>query len=404
MTFWVVNMKEEEKITYFARTNFRNENRRFGIRKKDRRYHMYLVGKTGMGKSTLISNMIFSDLKGKEGLCLLDPHGDLVEKVLKFSDNYRKEDLIYFNPQDSTKTLGFNPLEVTDPSQKHLIVSALISVFKKIWFDSWGPRMEYILRNALLTLVEFPNSTLFNLQQLLSDGRFRKIITDRVKDEQLNNFWVNEFDRYSERFRQEAIAPIQNKIGQFLSNEVLRRVISQPKSSFDFRRIMDEGKILLVNLSKGKIGEDSASLLGAMLIAKIGLAALNRQDIPEEERRDFYLYVDEFQSFTTNSFVDILSESRKYHLNLILSNQYLGQIEEKIRLAILGNVGTLISFRVGAEDARYLAQEFYPIFSQDHLVNLPAYNIYLKLMIDKKTSQPFSAETLLPVDRSFIRN
>jgi type IV secretory pathway TraG/TraD family ATPase VirD4 len=391
-------MKEEEKITYFAKTNFRNENRRFGIRKMDRRYHMYLVGKTGMGKSTLVSNMIFSDLKEKEGLCLLDPHGDLVEKVLEFSDNYRKGDLIYFNPQDNAKTLGFNPLEVTYPSQKHLIVSALISVFKKIWFDSWGPRMEYILRNALLTLVEFPNSTLFNLQQLLSDGRFRKIITDRVKDEQLTNFWINEFDRYSERFRQEAIAPIQNKIGQFLSNAVLRRVVSQPKSSFDFRKIMDEGKILLVNLSKGKIGEDSASLLGAMLIAKVGLAALSRQDLPEEERKDFYLYVDEFQSFATNSFVDILSESRKYHLNLILSNQYLGQIEEKIRMAILGNVGTLVSFRVGAEDARYLAQEFYPVFSQDHLVNLPAYNIYLKLMIDRKTSQPFSAETLPPIN------
>ncbi|KUK50098.1 MAG: hypothetical protein XD75_0041 [Parcubacteria bacterium 33_209] len=393
-------MGEEEKITYFAKTNFRNEHRRFGIRKKDRRYHMYLVGKTGMGKSTVISNMIFSDLKEKEGLCLLDPHGDLVEKVLEFSHNYRKEDLIYFNPQDGNKTLGFNPLEVTDPSEARLVVSALISVFKKIWFDSWGPRMEYILRNALLTLVEFPNSTLLNLQQLLSDGRFRKIMTDRVKDEQLKNFWVNEFDRYSERFRQEAVAPIQNKIGQFLSNEVLRRVISQPKSSFDFRKMMDEGKILLVNLSKGKIGEDSASLLGAMLIAKIGLAALSRQDIPEEERKDFYLYVDEFQSFATSSFVDILSESRKYRLNLVLSNQYLGQIEEKIRMAILGNVGTLVSFRVGAEDARYLAQEFYPVFSQDHLVNLPAYNIYLKLMIDGKTSQPFSAETLPPVNIS----
>ncbi len=393
-------MGEEEKITYFAKTNFRNEHRRFGIRKKDRRYHMYLVGKTGMGKSTVISNMIFSDLKEKEGLCLLDPHGDLVEKVLEFSHNYRKEDLIYFNPQDGNKTLGFNPLEVTDPSEARLVVSALISVFKKIWFDSWGPRMEYILRNALLTLVEFPNSTLLNLQQLLSDGRFRKIMTDRVKDEQLKNFWVNEFDRYSERFRQEAVAPIQNKIGHFLSNEVLRRVISQPKSSFDFRKMMDEGKILLVNLSKGKIGEDSASLLGAMLIAKIGLAALSRQDIPEEERKDFYLYVDEFQSFATSSFVDILSESRKYRLNLVLSNQYLGQIEEKIRMAILGNVGTLVSFRVGAEDARYLAQEFYPVFSQDHLVNLPAYNIYLKLMIDGKTSQPFSAETLPPVNIS----
>lgn len=403
-SFLVVNMEQENKITYFAKTNFRNENKKFGIRKKDRRYHMYLLGKTGMGKSTLISNMVFSDLKEKEGLCLLDPHGDLVERILKISHFYREEDLIYFNPQDSNKTLAFNPLEVTDPSQTHLIVSALISVFKKIWFDSWGPRMEYILRNALLTLVEFPNSTLLNLQQLLSDGRFRKIITERIKDEQLKAFWTNEFDRYSERFRQEAIAPIQNKIGQFLSNTVLWRVITQKKSSFDLRKIMDEGKILLVNLSKGKIGEDSASLLGAMLITKIGLTALNRQNIPEEERKDFYLYVDEFQNFATSSFVDILSEARKYRLNLILSNQYLGQIDEKIRMAILGNVGTLVSFMVGAEDAKYLSQEFYPLFNQDNLVNLPSYNIYLKLMIDGQTSQPFSAETLPPVDEIFIGN
>jgi len=397
-------MLGDNKITFFAQTNFRNETRRFGIKKKDRRYHMYLVGKTGMGKSTLISNMVFSDLKAKEGLCLLDPHGDLVEKVLQASLAHRKEDLIYFNPQDHNKTLGFNPLEITDPSQSPLIVSALISIFKKIWFDSWGPRMEYILRNALLTLTEFPNSTLFHLQQLLSDGRFRKIITDRVKDDLVKAFWVNEFDKYSERFRQEAIAPIQNKIGQFLANTILRKVISQPKSSFDLRNIMDNGKILLVNLSKGKIGEDAASLLGAMLITKIGLTALSRQDIPEVIRKDFYLYVDEFQSFATSSFVDILSEARKYRLNLVLSNQYLGQMDEKIRMAILGNVGTLISFRLGAEDAKYLTQEFYPVFSQDNLVNLPAYNIYLKLMIDGQTSQPFSAETLLPIDESFTGN
>ncbi len=387
-------INEDKKITFFAKTNFRNEVKKFGIRKKDRRYHMYLVGKTGMGKSTTISNMVFSDLKNDEGLCLLDPHGDLVENVLKNVPPDRKKDLIYFNPQDSKETLAFNPLEVKNPLEAHLIVSSIISVFKKIWYDSWGPRMEYILRNSLLTLTEFPNSTLFQLQQLLSDERFRKIMTDRVRDDLLKIFWTTEFERYSERFRQEAIAPIQNKVGQFLSNSVLRRVISKPKSSFDFRKIMDEGKILLVNLSKGKIGEDSASLLGAMLIAKIGLTALSRQDIPEERRRDFYLYVDEFQSFATSSFVDILSEARKYRLNLILSNQYLGQIDEKIREAILGNVGTLVSFRLGAEDAKYLSEEFYPVFSRDDLVNLPAYEIYLKLMIDGKTSEPFSGETL----------
>lgn len=394
----VENMqKEDEKITIFAETNFRNEKKKFGIKRKDRRYHMYIVGKTGVGKSTLISNMIASDLKNNEGVALLDPHGDLIEKILKVLPSHRTQDLIYFNPQNSEETLAFNPLEINDPSETHLIVSSLISAFKKIWHDSWGPRMEYILRNALLTLTEFPNSTLFHLQRILGDQEFRKIILSKSKDGLLKNFWLNEFEKYPPFFRQEAIAPIQNKIGQFLSNPILRRVVSQPKSSFDLKKIMDEGKILLVNLAKGKIGEDSASLLGAMLIAKIGLTALSRQGTEEEKRKDFYLYVDEFQSFATSSFVDILSEARKYRLNLVLANQYLGQIDEKVREAILGNVGTITSFRLGTEDAKCLAQEFYPAFDVEDLINLPSYSIYLKLMVDGKTSPPFSADTLPPV-------
>ncbi|MFH2069327.1 MAG: type IV secretion system DNA-binding domain-containing protein [Candidatus Omnitrophota bacterium] len=387
---------ENEKITIFAETNFRNEKKKFGIKRKDRRYHMYVVGKTGVGKSTLISNMVASDLKNNEGLALLDPHGDLIKKVLQNLPKSRLKDLIYFNPMDSEETLTFNPLEVNNPYESHLVVSFLISAFKKIWNDSWGPRMEYILRNALLTLVEFPNSTLLHLQRLLSEKEFRKVVVEKLEDNLLKNFWLNEFEKYSSHFRQEAISPIQNKIGQFLSNPVLRRVVSQPKSGFDVRKIMDEGKILLVNLAKGMIGEDSASLLGAMLIAKIGLTALSRQNVDEEERKDFYLYVDEFQSFATSSFTDILSEARKYRLNLILANQYLTQIDEKIRGAILGNVGTLVSFKVGAEDAKYLTQEFFPVFDQEDLVNLPCYSIYLKLMVDGKTSTPFSADTLPP--------
>ncbi|MFA6130501.1 MAG: type IV secretion system DNA-binding domain-containing protein [Candidatus Omnitrophota bacterium] len=387
---------DKNRITVFAETNFRNERKKFGIRKKDRRYHMYVVGKTGVGKSTLLLNMVNQDIKNGEGMALLDPHGDLVEKALKVIPESRIKDLIYFNPQHKEQSLYFNPLEVLNHSESHLVVSSLVSVFKKIWADSWGPRLEYILRNALSTLVEFSGATLLDLQRILRDRDFRLKVIDRLKNEQLKNFWLNEFEKYSPSFQQEAVSPIQNKIGQFLNNPILKGIVSRSKSSFNLREIMDSGKILLVNLSKGKIGEDSASLLGAMLIAKMGLSALSRQDIPEEKRKDFYLYVDEFQSFATSSFADILSEARKYHLNLILANQYLDQIDEKVRGSIFGNVGTIISFKVGLEDAKFLAEEFYPKFSQEDLINLPCYSIYLKLMIEGKTSKPFSADSLPP--------
>src|SRR3989344_171802 len=385
---------DEDRITAFAETNFRNERKKFGIRKKDRRYHMYVVGKTGVGKSTLLLNMIKQDIENNEGICVLDPHGDLIEKILRVIPEYRIKDLIYFNPQYKEQALYFNPLEVFNPSERHLVVSSLVSVFRKIWAESWGPRMEYILRNSLSTLVEFSNSTLIDLERILQDKDFRMKVIARLKNKHLKDFWLNEFEKYPPRFQQEAISPIQNKIGQFLNNPVLRTILSQPRSSFDLREIMDSGKILLVNLSKGKIGEDSTSLLGSMLITKIGLTALSRQDVEEEKRKDFYLYVDEFQSFATASFADILSEARKYHLNLILANQYLDQIDEKVRDAIFGNVGTIISFKVGLEDAKFLAEEFYPEFGQEDLINLPCYSIYLKLMIDGKTSKPFSGDSL----------
>ena len=388
---------DDDKLTFCAETNFRDQRKKFGIRKRDRRYHTYVVGKTGVGKSTLLLNMIKQDIENGEGMALLDPHGDLVEKTLDTSPLSRIKDIIYLNPQDKERILYFNPLEVLNPSESHLVVSSLVSAFKKIWHDSWGPRLEYILRNTLSTLVEFSGATLIDLQRILQDRTFRMNLVSRLTNEQLKNFWLNEFEKYSPYFQQEAISPIQNKIGQFLNNPILREIVSQPKSSFNIREIMDSGKIFLVNLSKGKIGEDSASLLGAMLIAKMGLTALSRQDIPEEQRRDFYLYVDEFQSFATSSFADILSEARKYHLNLILANQYLDQIDEKVRDAIFGNVGTIISFKVGLEDAKFLAEEFYPVFNQDDIINLPCYNIYLKLMINSKTSKPFSADSLPPV-------
>jgi DNA helicase HerA-like ATPase len=387
---------DEDRITFFAETNFRNERKKFGIRKRDRRYHMYIVGKTGVGKSTLLLNMISQDVGNNEGVCTLDPHGDLVEKVLKAVPESRLKDLIYFNPQHREQALHFNPLEVFNSAESSLVVSSLVSAFKKIWSDSWGPRLEYILRNSLSTLLEFSGSTLMDLQRILQDRDYRLNLVSRLKNEQLRDFWFNEFEKYPPYFQQEAISPIQNKIGQFLNNPILREIVSQPKSSFNLREIMDSGKIFLANLSKGKIGEDSASLLGAMLITKIGLTALSRQDVSEEQRRDFYLYVDEFQSFATSSFTDILSESRKFRLNLSLANQYLNQIDDKVRDAIFGNVGTIISFKVGLEDAKYLAEEFYPVFNQEDLINLPCYSIYLKLMINGKTSKPFSADSLKP--------
>lgn len=389
---------KENKVTIFAKTNHRNTEKRFGIQKKDRRYHMYTIGKTGMGKSTMLFNLIRQDIENGEGLAVLDPHGDLAEKIIAVMPEHRKKDLVYLDVTDSENPLHFNPLEITDMSGSSLVVSSLMSVFKKIWETSWGPRMEYILRNGLTTLSEFPHATLLDLQRLLNDRNYRRVIVDKVQNPQIKSFWLNEFNSFTPRMQSEAVSPIQNKIGAFLNNPVVKNIVGKRESSFEIRDIMDSGKIFLVNLSKGKIGEDSSSLLGAMLVTKIALAALSRQNIPEWKRRDFYLYVDEFQSFTTNSFIDILSEARKYRLNLILANQYLHQVDEKIMRAILGNVGTLISFRVGTEDAKILSQEFYPVFRQSDLVNLPAYGIYLKLMIDGDASKPFSADTLDDVE------
>jgi len=355
---------------------------------------MYIIGKTGTGKSTLIENLAISDIKNGYGLALIDPHGDMAEDILNFIKKKRIKDVIYFNPGDLDYPIAFNPLEKVPKDFHHLVVSGIISTFKKIWSESWGPRLEHILRHSILSLLEYPNSTLLDLPKLLTDKDFRTNVINFVTHPQVREFWLSEFDRYSAWLRSEAISPILNKIGQFLTSIPLRNIVGQRENSFDLRQVMDEGKILLVNLAKGKIGEDNCSLLGALIVTKIHLAALSRTDLPEEKRKPFYLYVDEIHSFLTLSFVDILSEARKYGLNLILAHQYIEQLDEKIRAAIFGNVGTLISFRIGAEDAKYLAQEFSPVFNETDLINLPNYHIYLKLMIDGITSQPFSAITL----------
>jgi DNA helicase HerA-like ATPase len=390
---------EDNQVTPFAITNFRDIKKRFGIKKKNRQGHMYIVGKTGTGKSTLLENMVISDINSAKGLCVIDPHGDLAEDVLNYVPKRRVKDVIYFNPQDIEHPVAFNLLEKVDTNQRFLVASGLISGFKKIWSDFWGPRLEHILRYSLLTLLERPESTLLDVPRLLTDRDFRKWVLESVHQQQVREFWFSEFEKYSAWLRQEAISPILNKVGQFLASIPLRNIVGQRKNTFDVREVMDEGKILIVNLAKGRIGEDISSLLGAMMVTKIQLAALSRADVPIEKRRSFYLYVDEIHNFLTLSFADMLSEARKYGLNLILAHQYVEQLDEKIRSAVFGNVGTIISFRVGAEDAQVLAREFHPVFNQDDFVSLPNYHIYLKLMIDGISSEPFSAVTLPAPER-----
>ncbi|MBN2884589.1 type IV secretion system DNA-binding domain-containing protein [Patescibacteria group bacterium] len=386
-----------DEISVFAETTFRNQYKKFGIKTDDRRRHMYLIGKTGMGKSTIQENMIVGDIRAGHGLAVVDPHGDLAEKIIEYIPKERIKDVVYFNPSDMDFPIAFNVLEQVDPHLRHLVASGLLGVFQKLWADSWGPRLEYILRNAILAILDFPGSTLLGVVRMLSDKSYRKRVVANIKDPVVKAFWEKEFASYADKFASEAVSPIQNKVGQFLSSSLMRNIIGQVKSSINIREIMDEGKILIMNLSKGRIGEDNSALLGAMMITKIQLAAMSRVDMPEKERKDFYLYIDEFQNFSTDSFANILSEARKYHLNLILAHQYIEQLSEKVKPAVFGNVGTMISFRIGATDAEELAKEFAPVFTEEDLVNLPKYEMYLKLMIDGVASSPFSAKGLPPL-------
>jgi len=391
-----------EKITKFAKTNFRGQERVFGIKEDDRRRHFYVVGKTGTGKTTMIQNMAIQDIQNGRGVAIVDPHGEFAETVLKAVPANRINDVIYFNPADQEWPIAFNVMEKVDTEYRHLIASGLVGVFKKIWADSWGPRLEYILRNAILALLEYPSSTLLGVTRILVDKSYRERVVEKITDPVVKSFWVDEFTKWNERVLQEVISPIQNKVGQFLSSALIRNIVGQTKSAFNIRDLMDQEKVIIMNLSKGRIGEDNSALLGAMMITKIQLAAMARVDVPEEERKDFYLYVDEFQNFATDSFANILSEARKYRLNLILVHQYIGQLttdtSTKVRDAVFGNVGTIATFRIGAEDAEFLEKEFEPVFLIQDLVNLPNRNIYIKLMIDGLTGSAFSAATLPPLD------
>ena len=395
-------LNEQEKVAYFAETDARNRHLKFGIKGKDRSRHMYIIGKTGMGKSTLLENLAIQDIQSGRGLAFIDPHGKTADLLLEYVPENRIKDVLYFAPFDMDYPVSFNVMEDVGPDKRHLVANGLMAAFKKIWVDAWSARMEYILNNIMLALLEYPDSTLIGVNRMLADEGYRNKVVANITDPSVKAFWTDEFAKYGPKYMQEAGAAIQNKIGQFISNPLVRNIIGQSKSTFDIRKIMDEGKILIINLSKGRVGEANANLLGSMLITKIYLGAMSRADVHDDELQklpNFFLYVDEFQNFANESFADILSEARKYKLNLIIAHQYIEQMTEEVRAAVFGNVGSMISFRVGAYDAEVLEKEFAPQFTIDDLVNLGFAQIYLKLMIDGVSSRPFSATTLPPVPR-----
>jgi hypothetical protein len=398
-------MHKTPGVTYFAETDARNKRVPFGIKTDDRSRHMYLIGKTGMGKSTVLENMTIQDIQNGNGFAFIDPHGKTADLFLEYIPEDRIKDVIYFAPFDTDFPISFNVLEDVGFDKRHLVVNGLMSAFKKIWVDAWSARMEYILNNTLLALLEYPGSTLLGVNRMFADKEYRKEVVSKVTDASVRAFWNDEFAKYTDKFATEATAAIQNKVGQFISNPMVRNIIGQTESTFDFREVMDEKKIVIINLSKGRMGEANANLLGSMIITKIYLAAMSRADQSEKEMAalpNFYLYVDEFQNFANESFADILSEARKYKLNLTVAHQYIEQMSDEVRAAIFGNVGTMMTFRVGAYDAEVLEKEFSPQFVIEDLVSLGRFQCYLKLMIDGVTSAPFSANTIPQMRRPTI--
>ncbi|MBQ3309250.1 type IV secretory system conjugative DNA transfer family protein [Candidatus Saccharibacteria bacterium] len=389
------NSASDKEISAFGLTNFRGINHQFGMLRRDRSRHVYIIGQTGAGKSGMLELFALSDIFYDQGYCIIDPHGDFAINNLRFVPEKRIKDVIYFNPADTEYPVAFNPLELSDPSRKPNVTSEVIGVLKRMFGDSWGPRLEHILRYTLLALLDRPETTLLDISRMLTDKDFRKETLDYCKDVTVLQFWKHEFGQWNEKQVNESIAPVLNKVGAFTANPIIRNIIGQPKSSFDVRRIMDEGKILVVNLSKGLIGEDNAGILGAFLVTKIQLAAMSRSDIPDvESRRPFYLYVDEFQNFATDSFAVILSEARKYGLNLTVANQYISQMSDNVRDAVFGNVGTTISFRVSADDAPLLSKQFEPTFESQDLLSLNNRNFVISMIIGGEKVPAFSATTL----------
>ncbi len=388
----------DDGVTVFAETEYRGSRHEFGIKREDRRKHFYILGKTGVGKSTVFKNMFVSDILRGDGACMIDPHGELVEELLDFIPPERVNDVIYFNPTDTSYPIGFNLLELKDKSQRDLIADGVVEVFKKQFGTSWGPRLQYILTNAVATALEAQGTTLLSVTRMLLDKNYRKFILKQVNDPILVKFWEEEYAQMAQnpRLLAESVSPIQNKVGRFISSAVTRNIIGQVKSTIDLREIMDNRKILLINLAQGKLGEETASLLGGMIITRLQSTALERVDMPADQRNDFYLFVDEFQNFATDSFAKILSEARKFKLDLCMTNQYIDQLPLTVRQAIFGNVGTLGSFVVSQSDASILEKEFAPTVTSEDLVSLDAHSMYLKLCIDGMTSTTFSARSLPP--------
>ncbi len=394
-------MENPERVTYFAATDSRGKRVPFGLKAKDRSRHMYVIGKTGMGKSTFLVNMAVQDIQNGEGMCFIDPHGSAVETLLEYIPEHRIKDVVYFAPFDLDEPIAFNVMEDVGYDKRHLVVSGLMATFKKIWEDAWSARMEYILTNTLLALLEYPGATLLGVNRMYSDKAYRTMVVNNIKDPVVKDFWVKEYAGYTDKFAAEATPAIQNKIGQFTSNPLIRNIIGQPDSSFDIREIMDNKKILLINISKGLVGDTNMRLLGSMLTTRIFLAAMSRAELDPtalKKASPFYFYVDEFQNFANETFAEILSEARKYNLNLIIAHQYVEQMEEQVRAAVFGNVGTTVAFRTGPFDAEVLETVFSPEFLKEDLVNLGAYQIYLSLMIDGVGSRPFSAATLPAIE------
>jgi Type IV secretion-system coupling protein DNA-binding domain len=387
-------MDHDPRISYFAITNHRNEGKKFGIKQADRLAHMHIIGKTGTGKSTLLETLFAHDMLTGRGCALIDPHGDLAARVAASVPAWRESDLVYVNLPDAAQPYGYNPLTHVSPERRSLVASGIMELFEKLWPNAWGQRMEHILRNTLLALLDFPEANFADVLRLYADKSFRHHIIANTTNEQVRNFWRTEYPKYTYRYQAEAIAPIQNKVGAFLADNRLYRFFVDPERPLRFRQIMDDGKILIVNLAKGEIGADSAALAGGLIVTALSLAAFSRASLPETDRRPFYVYADEFQSFTTLSVANMTAELRKYGIGLILAHQYLHQLQPEIRHAVLGNAGTLVSFRVGAEDAAYLAKELEPVFAADDFLRLPNYRVYLRLMIDGEPSRPFSATTL----------